>query len=200
MAQETVRNLLTKIEKRELVLPEFQREFTWSREQTRDLIDSLLQRYPIGSLLFWKTDSVPALKNMPDFEPDGRVEVLLDGQQRLTALYMLTKDDVPPYYAPRDLENGSDPSGLHYNLETRELGHYAKIEMENNPRWVPVVDCFRTNGVDVRAITEVVSESEDERFELYGDLTDDRRGYRNGTYERKLTTRVGTIELEVPRD
>lgn len=30
--------------------------------------------------------------------------------------------------------------------------------------------------------------------------TDDRRGYRNGTYERKLTTRVGTIELEVSRD
>ena len=30
--------------------------------------------------------------------------------------------------------------------------------------------------------------------------TDGRRGYRNGSYERKLTTRVGTIELEVPRD
>ena len=33
-----------------------------------------------------------------------------------------------------------------------------------------------------------------------GEETDDRQGYRNGTYERKLTTRVGTIELEVPRD
>ncbi|MCS3940324.1 hypothetical protein GGP84_002976 [Salinibacter ruber] len=33
-----------------------------------------------------------------------------------------------------------------------------------------------------------------------GEETDARRGYRNGTYERKLTTRVGTIELEVPRD
>jgi len=33
-----------------------------------------------------------------------------------------------------------------------------------------------------------------------GEQTDDRQGYRNGTYERKLTTRVGTIELEVPRD
>lgn len=33
-----------------------------------------------------------------------------------------------------------------------------------------------------------------------GEQTDDRRGYRNGTYQRKLTTRVGTIELEVPRD
>ena len=30
--------------------------------------------------------------------------------------------------------------------------------------------------------------------------TDDRRGYRNGHYQRKLTTRVGTLELEVPRD
>jgi transposase-like protein len=33
-----------------------------------------------------------------------------------------------------------------------------------------------------------------------GERTDSRRGYRNGTYERKLTTRVGTLELEVPRD
>jgi len=33
-----------------------------------------------------------------------------------------------------------------------------------------------------------------------GEETSGRRGYRNGTYERQLTTRVGTIELEVPRD
>jgi transposase-like protein len=33
-----------------------------------------------------------------------------------------------------------------------------------------------------------------------GEQTDDRRGYRNGTYERKLTTRAHAIELEVPRD
>ena len=30
--------------------------------------------------------------------------------------------------------------------------------------------------------------------------TDTRQGYRNGSYERQLTTRVGTIKLEVPRD
>jgi len=33
-----------------------------------------------------------------------------------------------------------------------------------------------------------------------GERTDQRRGWRNGTYKRGLTTRVGTIELEVPRD
>ncbi len=33
-----------------------------------------------------------------------------------------------------------------------------------------------------------------------GERTGERRGYRNGTYARRITTRVGTIELEVPRD
>ena len=33
-----------------------------------------------------------------------------------------------------------------------------------------------------------------------GERTDDRRGYRNGSYKRQLTTRVGRLELEVPRD
>ena len=33
-----------------------------------------------------------------------------------------------------------------------------------------------------------------------GERTVGRRGYRNGSYERELTTRVGRLELEVPRD
>jgi transposase-like protein len=33
-----------------------------------------------------------------------------------------------------------------------------------------------------------------------GEQTDDRRGYRNGSYERQLTTRIGRLKLEVPRD
>jgi transposase-like protein len=33
-----------------------------------------------------------------------------------------------------------------------------------------------------------------------GERTDGRQGYRNGSYKRKLTTRVGRLELEVPRD
>lgn len=33
-----------------------------------------------------------------------------------------------------------------------------------------------------------------------GEQTDERRGYRNGSYERELTTRVGSLTLEVPRD
>lgn len=34
----------------------------------------------------------------------------------------------------------------------------------------------------------------------HGEQTDDRQGYRNGSYERTLTTRIGSLKLEVPRD
>jgi len=170
---EPVRSLLAKIENKEIVLPEFQREFTWKRGQSRDLVDSLLKGYPIGSLLLWKTGDVPALKNMPDFEPDGRVEVLLDGQQRLTALYMLAKDAVPPYYSSVDISSGHDPRELYYNLQTRELRYYQQTEMQNNPRWVSVVDCFQDGAVDPQAITREVAETEEkDQFELYGELND----------------------------
>ena len=43
--------VLDALEKRELVLPLFQRPFVWSEEQVCDLFDSLLQGYPIGHIL-----------------------------------------------------------------------------------------------------------------------------------------------------
>jgi len=176
---ETTSTLLTKIENKEIVLPEFQREFTWKRKQTLELIDSLLKEYPIGSLLLWKTKEVPALKNMPDFEPDGRVEVLLDGQQRLTALYLLIKGEIPPYYSEKDLESGKDPRNLYYNLETRALGYYKEMEMGSNPRWVKASDCFSNNSVKVDKIAAEIAESDTEKFKSYVKLNknyDDIRG------------------------
>ena len=169
MATETVQTLLTEIKNREIVLPEFQREFTWKRDQSRDLVDSLLKAYPVGSLLVWRTKKVPALKNMPDFEANGRVKVLLDGQQRLTSLYMLTRDAIPPYYPPQDIADASDPRGLHFNLETTELKYYRKLEMQNNPRWVRVADCFKNGEVDPGKVAEMLSDSEEgrDKFELY---------------------------------
>lgn len=164
---ETTSTLLTKIENKEIVLPEFQREFTWKKKQTLDLIDSLLKEYPIGSLLLWKTKEVPALKNMPDFIPDGRVEVLLDGQQRLTALYLLIKGEIPPYYSEKDIESGKDPRNLYYNLETRALGYYKEMKMGNNPRWVSVKDCFSNDVIEADEIAEEITKDESEKFQLF---------------------------------
>ncbi len=109
-------NLLDKVESNEIVLPEFQREFVWRKDQSKELVRSLYNEYPIGSLLVWNTEDPPEIKNdAVNRETVGLSKVLLDGQQRLTVLYMLIKNDIPPYY--REQEITYDPRNLFFNLE-----------------------------------------------------------------------------------
>ena len=44
------------------------------------------------------------------------------------------------------------------------------------------------------------AEMDDALGAVKGERTSERRGYRSGYYGRKLTTRVGTLELRVPQD
>ena len=77
--------LLDDIKSKDLVLPEFQREYVWEKEQAKQLMVSFFRDYPTGSLLFWKTDNPPELKNIDIYKEEiGTTSVILDGQQRLT--------------------------------------------------------------------------------------------------------------------
>jgi len=156
---EDVSHLLNQIKHREIVLPEFQREFTWDKKQSKVLIDSLLEGYPTGSLLVWSTSDPPALKNSPDIN-ESRVDVLLDGQQRLTVLYSLVLGEIPPYYSELD----NDPRNLQYHLGTGELKYYKKNEMSEDPEWVSVTECF-TGAVKIEDIAEKLSNEIEERYD-----------------------------------
>ncbi len=82
-----VAELLDGIAKRDMVLLEFQREYVWSRELAKQLLVSLVKNYPVGGLLFWKTDNPPELKNISDLPAKlGMIQVILDGQQRLVLM------------------------------------------------------------------------------------------------------------------
>jgi uncharacterized protein with ParB-like and HNH nuclease domain len=102
----TIYQAIERINKNEFLLPAFQREFVWKAEQIEKLFDSLMQGYPISSMLFWKVkgntkadfkfykflskfvethethNDVTATNGVNDFH------AILDGQQRLTALYL----------------------------------------------------------------------------------------------------------------
>lgn len=126
--------ILEKIDEMQLFIPAFQREFVWDRENAKELIDSLIKEYPIGTLLFWETSNPPELKGRHTYdERQGAVRLLLDGQQRVTVLYMLINGEVPPYYT--DEEIIKDPRGMFVNIETGELSYYVKARMEKNPLW-----------------------------------------------------------------
>jgi hypothetical protein len=84
--------LITKIEKGELLLPDFQRDYGWAEGQVSGLIATLLAQYPAGSLMFWNTkrDTVKTrtIEGAPEENNNGGIPMLvLDGQQRLTSLW-----------------------------------------------------------------------------------------------------------------
>ncbi|WP_420723940.1 GmrSD restriction endonuclease domain-containing protein [Hwanghaeella sp. LZ110] len=162
---------LDKIDEHQLFVPAFQREYVWKREDAKQLIDSLIKDYPTGTMLTWETSNPPELKGPYKYdEKQGAVRILLDGQQRLTTLYMLIKGEVPPYYTAAEILN--DTRGLHVNVETLELEYFSKTKMENDPRWQNITDVFQRK-VRAKDIIRGLEEKGEDVNRARDDLLDD---------------------------
>lgn len=115
----TIKKAIENIRKKHYVLPSIQREFVWDSEQIERLFDSLMRDYPISTFLFWKVDKnkikdfqfYEFLKNYhekdnkhnqkADLVGDEDVISILDGQQRMTSLYLALNGSYAkkiPYY------------------------------------------------------------------------------------------------------
>lgn len=82
LMQYSISAILGLIEAEDFVIPEIQRPFVWKKSQVRDLIDSLYNGYPTGYIITWKN---PDVKTKDGGKANGK-KVLIDGQQRITAL------------------------------------------------------------------------------------------------------------------
>ena len=168
-----IEQILDKIDENQLFIPAFQREFVWKRDNVKNLIDSLIKDYPIGTMLVWETNNPPELKGSWKYDSrQGSVKILLDGQQRITSLYLLIRGEIPSYYKEKDIVK--DPRGLHVNISTLELQYYKKILMENNPFWINVTDIFQKKVKENRIIkaikqkgNELSEEEEDKIFDNF---------------------------------
>ena len=94
--KEYLETTIRKIKKNEILLPDFQRQFVWKEEEIqKKLVASVLTRLPIGSILLLRSNSAHEYSCKPlgakepinqESLPNGPVEFLLDGQQRMTVL------------------------------------------------------------------------------------------------------------------
>lgn len=137
-----INQILDKIDENQLFVPAFQREYVWKRKHAKDLISSLINDYPTGTMLTWETNNPPELKGPYKYDPrQGSVKLILDGQQRITTLYLLMTGEIPKYY--KESEITQDVRNLYVNVETLDLEYYKKTIMEHDPLWVNITNIFK---------------------------------------------------------
>lgn len=156
-----INQIIDKINEQHLFVPAFQREYVWKKKDAKNLVDSLVNDYPTGTMLTWETTDPPELKGEYVYEVSkGAVKLILDGQQRITTLYMLMTGEIPPYYTEKEILH--DIRGLYVNVETLSLEYYQKTLMEYDPIWVDITEIFKgkVRTRDIIDALEAINEGE----------------------------------------
>lgn len=193
----TIQKCINAINEDRYVMPAIQREFVWKPEQIEQLFDSLMQGFPINSFLFWQIDS----KNINDYQfykfiqnyhekdathnirfenkSQNQLIAVLDGQQRLTSLYIglvgSYAEKVP--YKRKDNDDAYPIKRLYFNLlsgEQKEHSADEKFEFKFLPLeekiffaeekgirkiWYKVADILDVeNGGTISIITSLIFE------------------------------------------
>lgn len=174
-----IETLLTWVKSGEIAIPEIQRPFVWEATKVRNLLDSLYRGYPVGYLIAWRNPSV----KLKDGSSSAGKRVLIDGQQRVTALMaaLLGQQVVTKDYEKVRIRIAFNP------LEERfEVTNVTSIK---NPVWIPDVADVFAPGASLFALVNAYCErnpgtEQDAVFQVIEKL-------------RKITSNlVGVIELD----
>jgi len=126
----TVRELVDKVQRGELRLPEMQRRYIWPATRVRDLLDSLYRGYPSGTILVWETDEEVETKGLAveaiKTPTTSQRLLLLDGQQRVTSLTSILSGE------PVRVRNRKHSIDILFNLEHPEGPPAEALEIEKD--------------------------------------------------------------------
>jgi hypothetical protein len=131
-----IATILDHIDSGHMALPGFQRGYVWNRDQVRGLFDSLYRHHPVGELLVWVTESKTANYQGDGELAPGVVNMLLDGQQRITSLYGIVRGKPPRFFDG----NAQAFTNLRYHLEDEKFEFYQPVKMKGDPFWIDVTD------------------------------------------------------------
>jgi hypothetical protein len=151
---EKLLSLIEWARKGKLVIPQFQRNFVWGREDITELMISILQGHFIGSFLFLEVDKedIPFSSRLleginPRAIGNNKPELMiLDGQQRLTSLhYIFAGPDIPlrwtkhPYRFFLNLTKAveGDLENAIYSLRSQDCDAFSNLEYQFEQKLIP---------------------------------------------------------------
>lgn len=177
--QQPVDTLLSWIKAGEIAIPEIQRPFVWKAAKVRDLIDSLYNGYPVGYIITWRNPDVK-LKNG---ELSAGKKVLIDGQQRITAL-------TAAVVGQRVLNNDYKEINIRiaFNPITEKFDVLNKA-LENSSEWINSINPIINDEISIsKAIRQYVTDNPG--------VDEDLIEERIENLKKIKTKQVGIIELD----
>ena len=174
--QHLIETLLAWVNSGEIAIPEIQRPFVWDSSKVRDLMDSLYQGYPIGYVIAWRNPNV----RLKDGSLSEGKKVLIDGQQRVTAL---TAAILGQYVINKTYERVKIKIAFHPIDERFEVQNPAILK---DKTWLPDIS---------QAINGDLFEIAEQYFELNPDV--DKKQVRNAfsNLVNIPKKQIGLIEL-----
>ena len=187
-----ISTILDLIDSGQITLPKFQRSYVWSREQVRGFFHSLYRRHPVGSLLVWVTEANAAEYRGKGSIVTGTVNLLIDGQQRVTSLYGVVRGCPPEFFDGRE----SSFTGLWFHLED-EIFRFYTARMKNDSLWIDVTKLMREGiGVFMNQINDR-SDPPEKKSAYLDRLNQLFRISEIDLYEEKITGEDKTLDIVV---
>jgi len=141
--QASLARLMVDMREGRIRVPRFQRVFVWERKRVQELLDSMYKEYPIGTIFLWEAPTaynhllrtVDYLQQ-PDINVTTNYSLILDGQQRLTSLYVTI----------HGLKVGDEDYGkVVVDLNPRDPERIFQYREPDSRRWVSVQDVVNNN-------------------------------------------------------
>lgn len=128
----SIESILSWIRDGEIAIPEIQRPFVWDSSKVRDLMDSLYKGFPVGYIITWRSPDT----NLKDGTRSEGKKILIDGQQRITAL---TAALLGEHVVMSDYQKKRIRIAFHPIEERFEVLNPA---IEKDSLWIPDISAF----------------------------------------------------------
>ena len=182
----SIYELVNEIDNEDIVLPAIQRDFVWDEDRIELLLDSMFRGYPVGIVLLWETytqiqfrsfarNHVPGgIYQFEENKKGRRIKLVLDGQQRLSSIYVALKgafNGRKLYYDILSGRDSDDHSEVKYRFKfaedaeaktlnreqitARKSGNAAKHEdKQETAYWIRLSEVIGRNPRDIQKMRD----------------------------------------------
>ena len=140
--QHHISTFLAFVKAGQIAIPEVQRPFVWDSSKVRDLLDSLYKGYPIGYVITWQNPNV----RLKDGKLSEGKKILIDGQQRITALRASVLGD---YVVNKEYDRVRIKIAFNPITETFEVQNPAILR---DKTWIPDISEIMDSGSIIQIV------------------------------------------------